>query len=244
MSSLKRKTALVSGAGRGIGRATAVLFAEQGADLALLARSEDELSETADICRDAGAKVFSSKVDLADLSRIDTFIDELMQQLPGVDILINNAAMFDKGPLLQFPVERLRTMLDVNVIAPVYLAQKVAGGMMSGGGGDIVNISSLSGCVDAEKFPGFGAYNISKYALWGVTEMLALEGLDHNLRVNQISLGGVDTRMFREAVPPGVEPALTPAQVARRILDLVLDESPEATGRNIILTETNRNGNG
>jgi 3-oxoacyl-[acyl-carrier protein] reductase len=143
----------------------------------------------------------------------------------SVDILINNAAVFASGRSSEFPIERFQHLLDINLLAPYYLCQKVVPMMDSERWGTIVNVSSFSGCFGVTKFPGFGAYNISKYGLWGLTEILALENKERNIRVNQISLSGVDTEMFKQAAPPGIKANLTPEQVAGEILYLASDES-------------------
>jgi 3-oxoacyl-[acyl-carrier protein] reductase len=230
---LEGKAALISGAGRGIGRATAILFAEQGADLILLARTESQLADTAAACRRHGVDVFHRQVDLSEFSEIANLFAQLPETFATIDILINNAAMFGKGLMAEYPLAEFRKMMDVNVIAPFYLSQLALARMPAGGA--VVNISSFSGCFDAEKFPGFGAYDISKYGLWGLTEMLAIELRERDIRVNQISPSGVDTEMFRQAVPPGVSADLTPEDVAAAILELVTDQN--LTGQNLKLAE-------
>ncbi len=229
------KTALITGAGRGVGRATAVRFAGEGANLLLAARSEDQLEETASLCNKENVRVFFQPLDISDFTWVDRFFGNIPPDFPRINILINNAAHFDSGALAGYDIDNFNFMLKVNLTAPLYLSQKVIP-LMKNSGGTIVNISSLSGCFGAEKFPGFGAYNISKYGLWGLTEMLALEHKQDNIRVNQISLSGVDTEMYRKAVPPGVKANLTPEEVAGQILYLASDDSYPLTGENIILT--------
>jgi NAD(P)-dependent dehydrogenase (short-subunit alcohol dehydrogenase family) len=237
MVKVRGKTALITGAGRGIGRATALLFAREGAALIILSRTEGQLRQTVQLCEAEGARVFWRAVDVSDFRQVDSLFENLTEQIKQIDVLVNNAAMFDKGPIDDYPVAKLKAMLDTNVAAPLYLAQKVLPLMDSKAGGAIVNVSSLSGCVGQEKFPGFGAYNISKYALWGLTEILALESERRNVRVNQVSLTGVDTEMFRRAVPPGVKAVLSPEDVAEKILFLASDDSGDLTGENLLLTE-------
>ncbi|TFH65616.1 MAG: SDR family oxidoreductase [Candidatus Zixiibacteriota bacterium] len=236
------KTALITGAGRGIGRATASMFAEQGADLLLIARTALQLEETAAFCKTINndVSVLSVPTDLADLRQIDRLFELIDEQGMTVDILINNAAVFASGRSSEFPIDRFQHLLDINLLAPYYLCQNSMPMMDKKRWGTIVNVSSLSGCFGTAKFPGFGAYNISKYGLWGLTEILALENKGRNIRVNQISLSGVDTQMFKEAAPPGVTPDLTPEQVAGEVLYFASDESAPITGGNLILDGKSR----
>lgn len=238
MKKLSGKTVLITGAGRGIGRATAVLFAENGADLVLISRTAHELEDTVGLCTTEGIKVSWDSVDLSRQPDIDAFLEKLVKEHPRIDILINNAAHFDAGAMIDYKLEDFRHMLQVNLIAPFYLSQRVIQVMDKTAGGAIVNISSFSGCFESEKFPGFGAYNISKYGLWGLTETMALENRQSNIRVNQISLSGVDTDMFRKAFPPGIEADLTPGYVAEHILYLACNDSAPLTGANIMLYGT------
>ncbi|MFH1891795.1 MAG: SDR family oxidoreductase [Candidatus Zixiibacteriota bacterium] len=232
---LAGKTALITGAGRGIGRATAVLFADQGASVVIISRTQSELEATAVLCAERGNNELAMMVDVSKVSEVDLLFENIAEQFPRVDILINNAALFDSGLMAEYPIDRLETMLRTNLLAPCYLAQKMIASVDPAIGGTIVNVSSYSGCVGVEKFPGFGAYNITKYALWGLTEILALENKHNNIRVNQVSLSGVDTKMFREAVPPGTEAELSADEVAEKILYLASEDSAPLTGQNIML---------
>jgi NAD(P)-dependent dehydrogenase (short-subunit alcohol dehydrogenase family) len=235
MIKLIGKTALITGAGRGIGRAVAILFARSGADLIIISRTATELEEAAEKCRSEGVNVFHASLDLGDQRQIDEFFEKINEKFPRINILVNNAARFSAGPVERYSVEELRLMLETNLVAPFYLSQKVIPLMEKSGGGTIVNVSSFSGCFGTEKFPGFGGYNISKYGLWGLTEILALENMKKNIRVNQISLSGADTEMFHRAVPPGVKANLTPEEVAGQILYLASDDSAPLSGENIML---------
>lgn len=230
------KTALVTGAGRGIGRAIAEAFAQSGANLVIVARTKSELGEAAASCSRLGAGVMAETIDLAQPTQIDALFARIRAANLNIDVLVNNAAILIKSQLEAYQLADFQAMLAINVTAPMLLSQKALPMMKQRGGGAIVNISSLSGCFGVQKFPGFGAYDMTKYALWGLTEMLALENMQNNIRVNQLSLSGVDTQMMRSASPPGVKANLTAEHVAKHVLYLASDESEPLTGENIILT--------
>jgi NAD(P)-dependent dehydrogenase (short-subunit alcohol dehydrogenase family) len=232
---LNGKTALITGAGRGIGKATAVKFAKEGANLVLLSRTKRELAETARECTDKNVKVHWETVDLADRDRINRFFGDIPDGFLPVDILINNAALFDRGLMSEYPAGNFELMLNVNLLAPFYLSQEFIKSRGKRQAGSIVNISSYSGLYGVEKFPGFGAYNISKYALWGLTEIMALENRNRGLRVNQLTLSSVDTGMFHQAFPDGGDAQLTMDEVTEKILFLASDDSAPLTGKNMIL---------
>ncbi len=237
MPKLENKTALITGAGRGIGKATAILFAHEGANLILVSRTESELDETAAICRRDGNTVFASVVDVSKQTEIDRLFNAIADRFSHIDILVNNAARFDAGLMRDYDIEDFRLMIDTNVLGPFYLAQKFGALTNHETGGSIVNLAWFSGCFDVEKFPGFGAYNITKYGLWGLTEILALENKDRNIRVNQVSPSGVDTAMFKKAVPPEVKADLSPDDVADHILYLAGPDSGDLTGFNLMISE-------
>jgi len=235
MKKLENRIALITGAGRGIGMATAVQFAREGADLILISRTADELSETANLCLAHKVNVFTATVDLAEKRAIDHLFENLPDDFARIGILINNAARFIAGRIDEFSFEDFQSMLQTNLIAPYYLSQKVIRIMKNNSGGNIINISTYSGLPGAQKFPEFGIYGITKYALWGLTEYLAVENREFNIRVNQLSPSGVDTRMYKEASPPGIPPDLSPTEVARQILYLASDDSFPLSGANITL---------
>jgi len=232
---LNNKIALITGAGRGIGRATSVLFARHGADLALVSRTESELEETARMCAEFDVEIMIRPTDLLSFEDMDSLFFDLPGQFPCVDILVNNAGAFHREYMEDIDIENFCEVMRVNVEAPLYLSQKMLKTIDPRRGGCIVNVSSYSGCFGVEKFPGFGAYNISKYALWGLTEILALECKSKNVLVNQVSPAGVDTDMFRKAVGPDAVAPLKTEDVAEKILYYASDDSAPATGENMMI---------
>jgi NAD(P)-dependent dehydrogenase (short-subunit alcohol dehydrogenase family) len=207
------KTALITGAGRGIGRAIALGLADAGAGLILLARSAGQLNETRAVLLDRGAAAARIRVAAADLG------DEEQRGLAAraaieagrVDILINNAATVEPlGVTAAIPAAALRRAFELNVIAPVALTAAVLPGMLDAGWGRIVNVSS--GIVDRPGFMvGGNAYTATKAALEAHTVNLAAELSGTGVTVNAYRPGGVDTAMqawIREQDPDRIGTAL------------------------------------
>lgn len=195
---LEGKRAIVTGAGRGIGRAVALAFAREGADLALLARSADELASVAAEAQALGRRARALPCDLAQPEALRAGLAEALEFLGGADLLVNNAALARFAPVGDLAFEDWQAMLDLNLTAPFLAVQAVLPGMIEQGGGRIINISSVA----AHKcLPGQSGYVASKHGLNGLTRNLALELREHGIGVHAISPGGVDTRLAREAMP-------------------------------------------
>jgi len=236
MGILKKKTAIITGAGRGIGRATAKLFADEDANLILVSRTLSELEETKAQIENDSPKIVIYPTDISKYAQVDDLFSMIDEEFGTVDILVNCAAKFEASPINDYDIGQFEDLMRVNLYGTLYMSQMAIKRMDKEKGGTIVNISSLSGCFDAEKFPGFGGYNISKYALWGLTEIMALENRVNKIRVNQISPSGVDTAMFRKAVPPGLKADLAPEDVAIKILYFASNESEPKSGENLIMS--------
>jgi NAD(P)-dependent dehydrogenase (short-subunit alcohol dehydrogenase family) len=232
---LDGKIALVTGASRGIGNAVVRLFAAQGAEIFCCARSEKKLRELRDELSRQDSYILPKAIDLNKPSEIDGFFEFISEHTDILDIVVNAAGNFTRARIDEIDEADYDMVMNVNLKAPLLICRNSIPYMEKAGGGTIVNVSSLSGCFGLEKFPTFGSYNISKYGLWGLTEILALELKQKNIRVNQVSPSGVDTELYYRAVPPGVEPSLAPEDVANVILYLASDRSAPLTGENLRL---------
>jgi NAD(P)-dependent dehydrogenase (short-subunit alcohol dehydrogenase family) len=207
------KTALVTGAGRGIGQALALGLADRGAGLMLLARSTDELESTRDLLIERGLKrerIVVITADLADEGQRTRAINEVLAH-GRVDILVNNAATVEPlGITAQIPFAELHRAFELNVFAPVALAAAMAPSMADAGWGRIVNLSS--GIVARPEFMVRGnAYAATKAALEAHTRNLAAELRDTGVTVNVYRPGRVDTSMqeyIRGQDPERIGPAL------------------------------------
>jgi NAD(P)-dependent dehydrogenase (short-subunit alcohol dehydrogenase family) len=183
--------AVVTGAGRGIGRGCAIALAEAGADIMLMARSHSELEETACEVRAIGQNVQSVVCDVTDSRQVEGAVDLLEQ----IDVLVNNAGTNVPEPFLEVSEENLDSMLAVNVKGVFLVSQAAARRMVERGeGGSIINISSQMGHVGA---PRRTVYCATKHAVEGLTKAMAVELAPHNVRVNSVAPTFVETPMTK-----------------------------------------------
>lgn len=188
---LDGRMAMVTGAGRGIGRGCAIALAKAGADLTLMARSPGELEETACEVRATGQNVQSIVCNVTDSRQVEEAVDFLKQ----VDVLVNNAGTNVPEPFLEVSEENLDRVLAVNVKGVFLVAQSAARRMVEHGeGGSIINVSSQMGHVGA---PRRTVYCATKHAVEGLTKAMAVELAPHNVRVNSVAPTFVETPMTK-----------------------------------------------
>jgi len=192
------RTALVTGAGRGLGRASARRLAAEGATTILVGRGRDALLEVAREIDEAGGV---SKVIAADVSS-DASVERLVDETGHVDILVNNAAAEEQwAPIVGADIDSWKAIFDVNVFAPVRLIKAFAPGMVGRGFGVIVNMSSIGGSQPA---PYLATYGASKAALDMLSRTAAMELAGSGVRVNSIASGITDMGKTYELLPPGL----------------------------------------
>lgn len=198
MFSYAGKKALVTGGGRGLGRAIALAFARQGADVAIAARSRDELDHVAGEITSLGRKASVHVVDMADTPKAIDLVTAAAGALGGLDVLVNNAGgILDMpgaiGPLAETTIEAFDAMYAVNVRSPLFAAREAHRIMAERGrGGAILNIVSIDAVFPA---PTEGIYGSAKAALVNITKVLAYEAGSDRVRVNAIAPGVVETRL-------------------------------------------------
>lgn len=190
--SLKGKVAIVTGAGRGIGRAIATALAKEGVHLGLLARSEDALKEAAAEFEGLGVKAAYAAVDVSSMEQVEQAVKELTNELGTADILVNNAGTGKFASLLDMDPEEWRRTIDVNLMGPYYVTRAVLPQLIEKNGGDIINISSTNGLNGAATS---SAYSASKFGLIGLTESLAQEVRRNNIRVTALAPSTVATEL-------------------------------------------------
>lgn len=221
------KVAVVTGAGRGIGRACALALAEKGHPVALISRTLRELESVAALIDEKGGRSLVCCGDVSSEAFVVDAFRQIRQGLGEVAILINNAAIFFKSTFADHGAPEWDQVMAVNVRGSFLCSREV---FRAGQSASIVNVSSLAGIRGTEKFLGFSSYIASKHAVVGLTEALALEGKALRIRVNCIAPGAVDTDMLHRAAP-GLQTQTTPEQIAKSILILADDDhSSHLTG--------------
>ncbi|WP_420153612.1 3-ketoacyl-ACP reductase [Siphonobacter sp.] len=192
MQSLQGKLALVTGAGKGIGRAIALALAAEGVNVALLARSNDSLKEVAAAVEALGTKAYPVSADVADRNSVETAINQIQTTAGPIDILINNAGTASFGSFLELEPETWENIIQVNLMGVYYATRAVLPSMIENQSGDIINIASTAGQRGAART---SAYSASKFAVLGLTESLMQEVRKHNIRVTALTPSTVATDM-------------------------------------------------
>ena len=192
------KVALVTGGGRGIGRAIALAFAEHGADVAVCSRTLDDVETVASEIRALGRRSAAIQCDVSDEDQVRRMAQRVTANLGLVDILVNNAGALKVVPLLETSAADFDRLVAVNLRGVFLCSKAFAPAMVARRSGVIINIASNAG-----KKPYFhqGAYTASKFGVVGLTKVLAWELQEHNVRVAALCPGGVNTRLVAEARP-------------------------------------------
>ncbi|WP_214626976.1 3-ketoacyl-ACP reductase [Paenibacillus agaridevorans] len=188
--SLEGKVAIVTGAARGIGKATAVALAKEGVNVGLVARSEASLKEVADELKGLGVKAAYATADISSKEQVEAAVEALRSELGSADILINNAGIATFGSVLDMDPEEWKRIIDTNLLGTYYVTRAVLPQLIEKSGGDIINISSTSGLSGAATS---SAYSASKFAVIGFTESLAQEVRRNNIRVTALNPSTVAT---------------------------------------------------
>jgi NAD(P)-dependent dehydrogenase (short-subunit alcohol dehydrogenase family) len=232
--SIKDRVAIITGAGRGVGRATAQLFAREGAEVVAFSRTHSHLEETASEITRQGGHVLAIVGDVSREEDVDSLFQQVKDTYGRIDILINSAGIVAVRPFVEMDTTTWDQVLGVNLRGTFLCCREAFRMMTIQHQGVIVNLSSLSGVKGVEKFPGLSAYNVSKAGVAGLTEILAVEGKPYNIRVCAVSPGAVDTDMLRQAAPH-LKAGMTPQDMAEILLFLADDSGRMFSGSNIEL---------
>jgi len=239
---LANKVAIVTGSGSGIGRASALLFAREGAQVVVVDKDEKDAAQTAEDVKQSGGSVLVIQADVSNQGSCASIVDKTFEAYGRVDILFNNAGVSSFKPVVETDEAELDYVLGTNVKSVFFLSQAAIPHMKRQGNGSIINNASITGIVGA---PGMAAYATSKGAIITLTRTMALEHAEDGIRVNCICPASVDTPMLRQALGRLTDPdyALaqnikrhplgrlgTPEDIAYFALFLASDESSFVTG--------------
>jgi 3-oxoacyl-[acyl-carrier protein] reductase len=191
---MEKRTALITGASRGIGEAIAKRLAAEGWELFLTGRDQARLEAVGVACKGLGARTTLFPADLSN----ETEVAELFQQAGPIKLLVNNAGIGIFGEIADFSLEDFRKIQSINVEGTFLCLREAMKSMKESGGGRIINISSV---VGVKGYPNQAAYGASKHALLGLTKTAIEEGREHNIRVHAICPGGVATEMVKQSRP-------------------------------------------
>lgn len=203
---LEGKRVLITGGGRGIGKAVAIAFAREGADICVSARSSDQIDAVAAEVNEIGRKGMALVCDIADPPAVRDMVDAAVDGLGGLDILVNNAGgAIVRKPVVESDPGQWKSTVDINLLGTYYCTRAALPHMiLSGRGGKIINVGSGMGHTAR---PNNTAYNVAKAGMWMFTRCLALEVWEHGIEVNELIPGPVYTELTQGYFePPGGNP--------------------------------------
>ena len=230
---LAGRLAVVTGASRGIGAATAAAVAAAGAHVVLAARDSQALDAVAGRIKDAGGQATPVPTDVSNEAAVGRLFAEVAA-IGQLGALVCAAGVLTPTAFAETTPAVWDETLGTNLTGTFLCCRAAFTAMVPAGDGRIVNIGSLSGVYATEKFPGLAAYNVSKYGVIGLTEAIAVEGKKHGISAICLSPGAVDTEMLRRA-NPALRPGLTPGDVAELIVALLDSPLAAVSGANLPL---------
>lgn len=195
MNDLKNKNALITGAGKGIGKAIALALAKEGVNVVLVSRTADDIEKLATKIRSLRVKALAITADVSDITSIDQAVAKALEEFGTIDILINNAGIAAFGKFLELEPTEWERIIKVNLMGTYYATRAVLPNMIERQTGDIINISSTAGQRGNALT---SAYSASKFAVLGLTESLMQEVRKHNIRVTALTPSTVATEMAKD----------------------------------------------
>ncbi len=211
----EKKVAIVTGASLGIGRATVLALAEQGASVALASRNGEALSTLAEELKHQGRHALVIPTDVTQREEVEALVREVVAQWGRVDILISNAGEYIRAPITDLDPATIQRSLDINFFGGVYCVKAVLPHMLKQKSGHIVFVTSMDGKIG---LPPDAPYVSAKFALTGFCEVLRQEVRDRGISVTNVLPGRVDTPMIENLKFSWISPKLAPERVAKAIL--------------------------
>jgi NAD(P)-dependent dehydrogenase (short-subunit alcohol dehydrogenase family) len=237
----EQRNVIVTGAGRGIGEATARRFAAEGADVLAISRTEQDVAAVAESIRDAGGRAWHEVGDVSSAADVERIVAAAEEHWGGeIHVLVNNAGIDHDCPFLEFPESEWRKVLDVNLTAPFLCGQRVARAMAGTGGGAIVHVASIDALgADGTQV----AYNAAKAGLLGLNRTMATELAQYGIRSTVVNPGYVATQLTRDYVGEEMFEYMTtrfarvpqrrmaePDEIAAAVAFLASDDARHITG--------------
>lgn len=244
---MQGKVAIITGGAVGIGRATALLFGREGAKLVIADMDAEKGTEFEGTLKEMGLEGFFVKADVRESGEVEGVVEATMKRFGRIDTLVNNAGVAASIPVVELSEEDWDRIVDTNLKGTYLCCKYAIPKMIEGGGGTIVNLGSVHGLVGKARV---AAYNAAKAGVINLTRNMALDYAPHNIRVNAVCPGYVETEMVRRAINRNENPAKAyeelvqlhpmgrlgrPEEIAHAILFLASDESSFATGSSLVI---------
>jgi 3-oxoacyl-[acyl-carrier protein] reductase len=195
MTDLKNKNALITGAGKGIGKAIALALAKEGVNVILVSRTQSDVDQLATETASFGVKSLALAADVSDINAINTAVEKALDEFKSIDILINSAGIASFGKFLELEPTAWERIIQVNLMGTYYTTRAIIPNMIERQTGDIINISSTAG-LNGNALT--SAYSASKFAVLGLTDSLMQEMRKHNIRVTALTPSTVATEMAKD----------------------------------------------
>ncbi|OXA77525.1 3-oxoacyl-[acyl-carrier protein] reductase [Flavobacterium aquidurense] len=195
MTDLKNKNALITGAGKGIGKAIALALAKEGVNVILISRTQNDIDQLADEASNLGVKSLALAADVSDINSINNAVEKALTKFKMIDILINSAGIASFGKFMELEPAAWEKIIQVNLMGTYYTTRAVIPNMIERQTGDIINISSTAGLAGNALT---SAYSASKFAVLGLTDSLMQEMRKHNIRVSALIPSTVATDMAKD----------------------------------------------
>lgn len=223
------KTALITGGGSGIGRATAEALARDGFEVGLIGRRAAPLRSAAAAITAAGGRAWWAALDVRDAAAVEACVAATVDRAGRIDLLVNNAGVFQLTPFEALTFEQWSAELGINLTGAFICAKAVWPHIA---GGQIINVSSVAG---VQPYPGCASYSASKYGLIGLSEVLALEGRPRGIRVHVVAPGNTQTPIWGDQAPAAVQARMLPPEDVAQVIHWLAVSPPHLTFDRLIV---------